>query len=57
MQQAAVVERDSSDTMLSGGLPGRADPRCVAILRDAGHFFPFETPEEANGVMLEFLEA
>jgi pimeloyl-ACP methyl ester carboxylesterase len=42
--------------------PGNADllaakitHSTVYILPDAGHFFPIETPDEANGVIIEFL--
>lgn len=29
----------------------------AVILPDAGHFFPFETPQEANRVIIEFLQS
>jgi len=42
--------------------PGNADllaakipHSTIRILPDAGHFFPIETPDEANGVIVEFL--
>lgn len=47
-----VVPPGNAD-LLAARLP---DAR-VAILPDAGHFFPFETPEEANRKVTGFLDA
>jgi pimeloyl-ACP methyl ester carboxylesterase len=45
-----VVPAGNAD-LLAARLP---DAR-IAILPDAGHFFPLETPEEANKAIMEFL--